>query len=124
MRCVPLIALLYLHVTSCAPRISAECKNLQDKTQKEVVEMISLLNQMTANPLLALNQSKVERVQYFNGNTAAQLNSMTYVCGSDAEKTWVAANLPILQEAQASLQRFDGMRSAVLEAARNASVPK
>lgn len=108
-------------LAGCEPEVSARCKEHQSLAQKEILSMNSLLNQLSANPLLAVDSSNVEKVNYFNSHTSSLLNDMKSVCGERQDMAWTEANMPLLVEAQASLKRFNETKEVILRSAERSN---
>ena len=75
--------------------------------------MISFYSGIVANPLLAADNAKVERANYFNQHTSDLLDTLDSVCGESEGKAWTNANMSLLIEAQNSIGKFKELRDTI-----------
>ena len=107
------LALPLLVIASCKASPSSKCIDHQRLTQKELAEMISFYSGIVANPLLAADNAKVERANYFNQHTSDLLDTLDSVCGESEGKAWTNANMSLLIEAQNSIGKFKELRDTI-----------
>lgn len=98
-----------------APEVSTKCKDHQNLATKELGSMLSLFYQLNNNPAKVLDNSKVEKANYFNSHTATLLNDMKSVCGERQDILWTQANMPLLTEVQKEIKTFNAIKQTVLQ---------
>lgn len=102
-------------LTACGASTSnSGCEQHLRQTEKEIVEGTNLLNSLASDPTLVLDPAVVEKAQRFNTVTAKRLNDIATICGQSKDQAWTAANLGLLQQAQAAISKFNETKATVL----------
>lgn len=102
-------------ITACGAQTSnSGCEQHLRQTEKEIVEGTNLLNRIASDPTLVLDPAVVEKAQRFNTVTAKRLNDIAAICGQSTDQAWTAANLGLLQQAQAAISKFNKTKATIL----------